>query len=112
MSKLAAVLFIALLAAGARAQTPRSAEDFQERAAERYTRADYEGAIADFTQAIELMSRPWKGDPKRDPRRNNWSGAAAEADDGFGRARVLDPAVANVYTNRGVARLVKGDRGE
>src|SRR5215216_5249488 len=106
MSKLAAVLFfVALLAAGARAQSPDSVKDFHQRGAERYARGDFEGAISDFTAVIDLSSSLLKGGALR----GRGTAAAGGADEAFARARVHDPRTASAYLNRGVARLAKDD---
>ena len=68
MSKLFIAVVIIFLTIGSFAQTPRSARDFSERGRERYARGDYDGAIADFTQAIDLTSRLEINDR---PARNN-----------------------------------------
>ena len=57
MSKIFAAVVVIFFATSSQAQTPRSAEGFQERGMKRYERGDYQGAIADFTQVIELSSR-------------------------------------------------------
>lgn len=89
MSKLYATLVIILLAAATLgAQTPRSVEGFSKRGSERYARGDYDGAIADFTQVIEMTSRPWL---KHDPRRNNWASDTQAVGSAGEGAMVLDP---------------------
>ena len=49
------LVFLLLLTAGtARAQEPVAADDFSQRGISRFEKHDFEGAIADFTKAIEL----------------------------------------------------------
>lgn len=49
------LIFLLLLTAGtAHAQDPVSADDFAQRGISRFEKLDFEGAIADFTKAIEL----------------------------------------------------------
>ena len=52
------LIFLLLLTAGiARAQEPVSADDFSHRGITRFEKNDLEGAIADFTKAIELKGQ-------------------------------------------------------
>lgn len=52
------LIFVLLLAAGsALAQEPVSADHFSQRAIDRFEKNDFEGAIADFTKAIELKGQ-------------------------------------------------------
>ena len=51
---LSLVFLILLIASTARAQEPLSADHFSQRGIERFEKNDLEGAIADFTKAIEL----------------------------------------------------------
>ena len=55
MSKLLVVLTIIIFALNIYSQ--RSANDYNQRGLERHARGDYDGAIEDFTEAIELSSR-------------------------------------------------------
>jgi Flp pilus assembly protein TadD len=49
------LIFVLLLTAGtSHAQNPDSADDFAQRGISRFEKHDFEGAIADFTKAIEL----------------------------------------------------------
>lgn len=50
-------LLLLLTAAGVQAQEPASADDFSQRAINRFEKNDLEGAIADFTKAIELKAQ-------------------------------------------------------
>ena len=66
------------------AGTPRTPWDFFERGQARYQKGDLQGAIADFTQALDLSSRldegavlgankwkssadSWRSEPEQDP---------------------------------------------
>ena len=52
------LIFLLLLTAGtAHAQEPVSADDFAQRGIDRFEKNDLEGAIADFTKAIELNGK-------------------------------------------------------
>ena len=52
------LIFLLLLTAGtAHAQEPVSADDFSQRGISRFEKHDFEGAIADFTKAIELKGQ-------------------------------------------------------
>ena len=92
-----AALALSVLAAPCVAQTPRAAQDHFNRGGSLYQKGDFEGAIADFTKAIEISSRldnrDWKGDA-------GFAGAASN----FDKVRVLDPLAAAAYANRGLAR--------
>ena len=61
-----AALALSFLMAPCVAQTPRAAQDHFNRGESLYQKGDFEGAIADFTKAIEISSRldnrDWKGD--------------------------------------------------
>ena len=57
MSELTLIFLLLLSAWGAHAQDPVSAEEFSQRGITRFEKNDLEGAIADFTKAIELNSQ-------------------------------------------------------
>src|SRR5262249_54536636 len=80
------------------AQAPRAAHDHFNRGSSLYQKGDFEGAIADFTKAIEISSRP--GDRGRT---DDWWGKIGPATS-FDKVRVLDPLAAAAYANRGLAR--------
>ena len=52
--KLQVIVLLLLAAATAHAQEPVAADDFSQRGISRFEKHDFEGAIADFTKAIEL----------------------------------------------------------
>jgi tetratricopeptide (TPR) repeat protein len=71
---------------------------------------DFEGAIADFTRAVELAPgklAPWynRGNARA------LSGKAALAIDDYTEALRIDPAFAPAYARRGLARQRAGDLG-
>ena len=101
MLKIFVTAVILVLVTSIQAQTPRSVEDFQKRGEQRYTQGDYDGAISDFTRAVEMSSRLGM---QSELRGNKWT-AAEEAE----KIRVVDPRTATAYVSRGVARLAKGD---
>ena len=92
-----AALALSFLVAPCVAQTPRAAQDHFNRGESLYQKGDFEGAIADFTKAIEISSRldnrDWKGDA-------GFAGARSN----FDKVRALDPLAAAAYANRGLAR--------
>src|SRR5215468_2750008 len=90
-----AALTLSLLAAPCLAQAPRSAQDHFNRGGSHYKKGDFEGAIADFTKAIEISSR-------LDNR--NWQGDA-----GFDGAPAINPRLHDAYNNRGIARYALKD---
>src|SRR5258708_6136116 len=92
------------------AQTPDSAVRFYEHGTSSFQQGDLDGAIADFTKAIEISSRLV---PTRSTRHTSLPGVNGFADsaeaDGI---TVIDPFTANAYTSRGLARYRKGDIDE
>src|SRR2546421_2135171 len=82
--------------------------DFVDSGNVKYRRGDLDGAIADYTHAIELdpkFARAYENrgvakGAKRDP-----DGAIAD----LTRASDLDPKGVGIYYNRGIARKAKGD---
>ena len=89
----------------AQAQAPRAAQDFYSRGYQRYTKGDLDGAIADFTQAIELSSRLDGGHHRPGKTTSEFSGGASN----FDRIAVIDPLAAAAYTDRALARCDQGD---
>lgn len=86
-----------------------SAKEFFDRGLERYDKQDYQGAIADFNQVIQL-------DPNNAGAYNNRGLARSELGDkkgaiaDYNRAIRLQPNDAVAYNNRGLARSELGDR--
>src|SRR5262249_23214338 len=97
-----AALTLSLLAAPCLAQTPRAAQDHFNRGGSLYQKGDFEGAIADFTKAIEISSRL----DNRDWQSGAGFGGGAT---NFAKGEVLDPLAAAGYANGGLARIKLGD---
>jgi len=80
-----------------------SAKEYLDNGNTKFNQKDYTGAIADYTQAIEL-------DPKLAPAYNNRGLAKARLKDYTGamadytQAIELDPKLAQAYNNRGLAK--------
>jgi hypothetical protein len=104
------ILALGLTAATVHAQlrTPSVAMAYYEEGIKKVEKGDLEGAIQDFTRAIELSSSLL---PRKGFRANSWrnekdfGGAARTAD----RVSVVDPFTANAYSNRCFARYKKND---
>src|SRR6266851_9100260 len=87
-------------------QTPASATNYYQHGINNFERGDLDGALEDYTRAIEISSRlfPAKRSPSRTPSSANaFDSAAAD------RITFIDPFTARAYTNRGVVLLRKGD---
>src|SRR5262249_48577897 len=93
-----ATLALGLLALPCQAQAPRTARDHFNRGDSLYQKGDFEGAIANFTKAIEISSRL-----DNHGRADDWWGRIGAASN-FDKVRVLDPLAAAAYANRGLAR--------
>ncbi|HYJ46183.1 MAG TPA: tetratricopeptide repeat protein, partial [Pyrinomonadaceae bacterium] len=106
MSKVFATVVMLILAGSAQAQTLRSIEDYEKRGAQRYTQSDYDGAISDFTMVIEMVSGLGS---KEDLRGNDWSPPNGPNNLTSKRVTVIDPRAAVAYSNRGIAKMAKGD---
>jgi tetratricopeptide (TPR) repeat protein len=96
---------LSLLALAVAAQTPRTAQDCFKRGLARYQKGDYAGALEEYTRAIELSSRLDQPRSDDDPRANILSREAIR----FSNVRVLDPATALAYANRGLTRYQLAD---
>src|SRR5215510_14562739 len=97
LSGLVALLFMVMTGWS---QTPREAIEHYNRARGRYAKGDIDGAIADYTRAIEISSRL-----ANDNRKAGFNEMASAFDD----IRVVDPFTAFAYANRGLMRYYKGD---
>ncbi len=87
---------------------PKSATGYANRGSEKLTRNDLNGAIADFTRAIELEPgftfwRLSRGDAKS--AKGDFDGAIAD----YSRIIEIDPQDAPAYEHRSYARKAKGD---
>ncbi len=103
-----AMLALCCLVWEIRSQTPRAAQELFERASKRHLKGDIDGAIEDFTRAIDLSSRIGVY-----PRGGNGGGESrAEAGNlvsNFSEIRVVDPFTARIYASRGLMRYLKRD---
>src|SRR5437868_928151 len=89
----------------AQTQTPEAALNLFQNAVNKTKNGDLDGAIEDYTRAINLSSR-------FDTRKSTGSRSAnsfAAGDNASEEITVVDPFTANAYTNRGLARYRKGD---
>ena len=85
------IALIYVLSPAASAQSPQARSDYK-RGIERFKKGDLDGAIADFSSAIEINLRPG-------------SRHHIKNDD----VLILDPINATIYYNRAVARLAKSE---
>src|SRR5262245_1265641 len=101
-----AAFAMSLLAAPCLAQAPRAAHDHFNRGSSLYQKGDFEGAIADFTKAIEISSRL---DNRRHP--DDWKNKTGfgGASSNFDNVKAIDQLAAVAYANRAVARYQLGD---
>src|SRR2546423_4277007 len=89
----------------AQTQTPEAALNLFQNAVKKTKNGDLDGAIEDYTRAINLSSR---FETRKDS--SNGSGNSfAAGDNSSEEITVVDPFTANAYTNRGLARYRKGD---
>jgi tetratricopeptide (TPR) repeat protein len=109
------LILLLALAATAPAQTPRTAKDFVKRAATRYLKGDLDGAIDDYSRALDAEPRAAEVYVKRGGARRA-KGDLNGAIDDFNQAYDIDPlsvhndrSVAEAYSNRGFIRTNKLD---
>jgi tetratricopeptide (TPR) repeat protein len=104
---LAAAVLAILCWAIAQAQMADGAEYHLKRGITRYKAGDLDGAIADFTKAIEVNSRPARASGEAGVIRS----LAGNKSYGLGRDRVVLVVSVNAlaYNNRGIARRAKDD---
>src|SRR5205807_719888 len=100
-------LLLVVLTLTVTAQSRREAKDSFDRGSDRYVKGDFDGAIADFTRAIEISG--WRGGSQ--PQRQNWSAGSEPSEESTNADRIMfiDPLIARAYVNRGMARVQKGD---
>jgi tetratricopeptide (TPR) repeat protein len=85
----------------------QTAGDFIKRGSEKIVKYDWDGAIADFTNAIELDPKSAEAyDDRGKARVGDWDGAIAD----FTKAIELNPENPDAYMNRGQAKEAKGDQ--
>ena len=94
------VLILLSGAAFAQIQTPDSAINYFERGTKKYNQGDVDGAIKDFSQAIEISSHPAFSKPhsNRSPGANAFSDSVDEA----ANINIIDPFTAHALTSRGL----------
>src|ERR1051326_2731496 len=101
------ILFILVCATTALAQTSHSAEQYFKQGLSHYKNGDLDGAIRDFTRAIEMNSRRMKTPHPNVGRRSLVAdGGESSADESV---EVVDLFNAQAYYNRGVAWSDKGE---
>jgi tetratricopeptide (TPR) repeat protein len=86
-----------------------SAEDFSKGGLEKYNKADYQGAIADYNEAIRLqpdLANAYKSRGNAKYRLGDKQGAIQD----YNEAIRLQPDFANAYSNRGIAKSDLGDK--
>src|SRR6516225_4516392 len=90
------------------AQTPVSALKYYRDGNEKLRKNDLDGAIVDFTKAIDISLRL---DPSKANTKKSLSGANgfAEPETEGTEVYVVDRLTADAYTSRGFARYQKGD---
>ena len=99
------ILLVVALANVAHGQTPRTAEDYNNRGLERQGKGDIEGAIDDYTKAIALKARPntiaiaYNNRANARMGKNDLDGAISD----YSKAIQLQPAELENFFNRCVA---------
>jgi tetratricopeptide (TPR) repeat protein len=101
-------ILLALITLTAHAQSPRQAQSRFERGRERFSKGDFDGAIADFSRAIVISQH---GSAHNLPQSQSWAGEAnlVEKEAGSGQIVFVDRLTAAAYANRALARYRKGD---
>src|SRR6478672_8272955 len=90
------------------AQSSRSALRFYEAGSEKLRKNDFEGAIADFTKAIDVSLRAEKG-AAVEKRPLGLPNAFADSQTEATEIYVVDSLTADAVTSRGFARSKQGD---
>lgn len=129
------VLIVFLTCAGFRtllmAQAPRTAQEFNRKGLDRQDRGDIDGAVEDFTKAIEaskgiMLVVSYNNRANARMRRRDWAGAIADytttidlqlgkgtqadqKDDSKAESVVIGPPIEMAYLNRGIARQAAGE---
>ena len=93
------VLLLLIVCLFAHAQTPLSAVNKYHDGSAKLNKGDFDGAIQDFTEAIELSSHLVSAK----------SPTSRFADSDSSQISVVDPFTASAFNDRGVARYRKGD---
>src|SRR5690349_17307407 len=88
------------------AQTPEAAVNNFKNALKKAGNGDLDGAIEDYTRAITLSSRV---ETTKTSSRSGNSFSSSTDVSSDSNVVVVDPFIANAYSNRGLARYEKGD---
>jgi len=88
------------------AQTPEAAVNNFKNALKKAGNGDLDGAIEDYTRAITLSSRVETTKTSSRSGNSFSSGTEVSSDSNI---VIVDPFIANAYSNRGLARYEKGD---
>jgi len=94
-----------------RAQSPQTGSDYVNRGNIRFEAGDFDGAIADYTEAIELNAADSVAYYNRGIARGR-QGDHSRAIEDYTRAIQIGGRYANAYYNRGVHREETGDLDE
>src|SRR5262245_45164675 len=78
-------------------QSPYAAQDSYQRGSSRYKKGDLDGAITEFTRAIELSSQIADSNRKSDRK---------EGELNFVGVKALDPMAAQAYASRALMRYL------
>ena len=111
MNLLACLLIVGCVAGYASAQSPRTAEDYNNRGLERQNRGDIDGAIEDYTKALTIKDKTvvhataYNNRANARLNKNDVDGAIAD----YGKAIELQPNNFENYYNRGIALASKHD---
>src|SRR4026207_2576081 len=89
------------------AQTPEAAVNNFKNALKKAGNGDLDGAIEDYTRAIRLSSRLDTGKSNSNRSGNSFTNGLDVTGDS--NIVVVDPFIADAYSNRGLARYQKGD---
>ena len=90
------------------AQTPEAAVNNFKNALKKAGNGDLDGAIEDYTRAIALSSRVETAKTSSSRTGNSFTAGGGDASPASDIV-VVDPFIANAYSNRGLARYQKGD---
>src|SRR5881396_3350802 len=89
------ILFASVAVQG---QTPASATNYYQHGINKFQNGDLDGALEDYTRAIEISSRLY---PAKRLQSRAVNGANGFDSDAAGRITAVDPFTARAYTNRG-----------
>src|SRR6266850_7191852 len=101
------LIFLFFIACTSSGQSGNSAEQYYRSAISKKANGDLDGAISDYTKAIEINPRYAEAYANRGLARKtkaDLEGAIADYD----KAIALNPRLKEAYNNRGLARQLKG----